>query len=231
MDTMLNASGEYPTLGSWKKTSHFFEGYMMFFAYGIGHYVTGSEIFDNVFTSAGFTVAAGAITPLGGSAITLDYCDHGEWNDSPCTACDPTCTNGCADGTSCSPCHSSCLTCTAGDTGAEECLTCKLGAELSNSSATKSSCVCKSGYIGNADHCTPICKDEGCLECTSTASQECEVCDEFHELNSTGNGTCNFCTDTPDLLYSIACLRNHRRPSNDCTCPATYFFDPLESTR
>lgn len=141
-------------------------------------------------------------------------------------ACDASCTEGCTSGAVCTACHPSCGTCTAGETGIEECLSCRCGSVKVNPGATKSACCCLAGYVERSNFCQPICSDYGCSICNDVDNHSCEVCDLAHRLSSNEDGTCQFCVDTPWLLFSESCApRNPHKPMSHCTCEINQFYD------
>jgi hypothetical protein len=82
------------------------------------------------------------------------------------------------------------------------------------------------GYLGTADGCKPNCADHGCAICTGLLEHSCEVCDEDHMMSHDGDGTCTFCKDTPDFMFSRTCTpRDHHWPNSHSTCEEGDFWD------
>lgn len=215
-------------IGSYKHVSHYFHGYMALAAFSY------SSTSWNTFAhgSATWGNGGGNYWTLTITATTLvenlGSCAFGSYDDGSdgCTACDTSCTEGCVDTNACTVCHPSCGSCADGETGIDECTSCKCGAVLVDADSGKSACQCKPGYLGTADGCKPNCADYGCKTCTSLLEHSCEVCDDDHMMSPDGDGTCTFCRDTPEFIFSRTCTpRDHHWPNSHCTCRTGQFWD------
>jgi len=97
---------------------------------------------------------------------------------------------------------------------------------MTDPTAGTSSCQCAPGYLGTAEGCKPNCADHGCSVCTGLLEHSCELCDDDHRMSPDGDGTCEFCKDTPDFRFSQSCSpKDHCWADSHSTCPEDTFWD------